>query len=1103
MSHPLKILHLEDNKNDAELVKEILLFNDINCEIVHVDNRADFESELVKGDLSIILADYNLPSFDGLVALALAKEKKPAVPFIFISGVLGEELAIETLKRGATDYVIKSRLERLAPAIGRALREKEEHAQRIRLEREIVELEQMRDELQSIYQQLTRRVRGFLKIDLPFGKYSLVDKFLEDLSGYEIKAWKEKPHFIKEIVHPEFSSYYNQQMDQLKDEIVPKMLEYKIVKKDGEERWWLQFNIGAFDVDGKLMSVSAVIVDNTEDKEAYIKFQNIFENALMGMYRSDIDTGEIIDANNKLAKIFGFDSVENFKKCNAFDFYQNKEERLKIMDQLRKKGYYEEHQIQLKRIDGSLAWVSESARIYPKEGYVEGMMIDITDRKLAEDAIVRNRKAFQIIAEAAIHSQDISILCQKILDGLVETFGFDAGIILLYNANQKLLEPVAVAVETADNAKDLFPISINNPNYLNALVARTGKAVFINDITQDEELRKYQTRIDEPISKASISYPIFSGENALLGVLQLVSKDAREISEEDKLLFETIVDLFSTALEHKRSTRALQDSEEKFRTFAEQSLLGVSIVALPGEFTFVNEEFERISGFSQSELLTMTIRDLTAQILTTQQRIDFQIIIDNMLETLEPIKTEFLIQTKDGKEKWININVAPILNAAGEYKSSGAVILDITEQKRAQMTLERERQAFHILAEASVHAKDIPQLCKRILTGLVDVLQFDVGTFRLYDEKERILDLIAVTMEDESRIKEIKPLSIDDETYLNTFVARSKQAVFAPDISKHAIAKRFQKRVDKFSAKANITWPIVSTKGDLIGTIQISANTTKEFPDEDRFFFDTIIRFFAAALERRWTEEALLESQAQYRRLIDSSPFAIINTNLDGKIIRANHQAVIIFGYNIESDFVGKNFFDLFVDGNKTKVMGHTKTIIESGIINIDEYKVQNKQKQELIIDLSASLVLNENNVPETLIFIGQDITTKKAVEEEQKRFMDVVTSSNEVIISATLSGKIFSVNPAIKNVFGYTVKETIGKNISFLASPNQKASQKQFFKKAIKNNRVTFETVGTHKDGHSIPVIMNLSVTKDEKDKVIFVNAIIIDISDIRKLEE
>ncbi|MFW9924356.1 MAG: response regulator [Candidatus Thorarchaeota archaeon] len=117
MKLPLKILHLEDNKNDAELVEATLLMNNVECEIFNVDNKEDFISSLKKEPWDIILADYNLPGFDGLEALKITKSENPEIPFIFISGVLGEELAIETLKQGATDYVIKSRLERLTSSV--------------------------------------------------------------------------------------------------------------------------------------------------------------------------------------------------------------------------------------------------------------------------------------------------------------------------------------------------------------------------------------------------------------------------------------------------------------------------------------------------------------------------------------------------------------------------------------------------------------------------------------------------------------------------------------------------------------------------------------------------------------------------------------------------------------------------------------------------------------------------------------------------------------------------------------------------------------------------------------------------------------------------
>ena len=95
----------------------------------------------------VILADYRLPSFDGLSALAIAQEKCPDVPFIFISGTIGEEFAVETLRRGATDYILKDRLSRLAPAVRRALAETEEHSKRQKAEEKLKQYQEHLEEL--------------------------------------------------------------------------------------------------------------------------------------------------------------------------------------------------------------------------------------------------------------------------------------------------------------------------------------------------------------------------------------------------------------------------------------------------------------------------------------------------------------------------------------------------------------------------------------------------------------------------------------------------------------------------------------------------------------------------------------------------------------------------------------------------------------------------------------------------------------------------------------------------------------------------------------------------------------------------------------------
>jgi PAS domain S-box-containing protein len=134
VTSPLQILLLEDNSADAALIHELLEADDIVCEVTRVQTRADYLRGLEDPAIDLILADYTLPSFDGLSALKLAQNLRPGLPFIFVSGTLGEEVAIEAMKIGATDYVLKNRLSRLAPSVKRALREAGDRAQRKRAE---------------------------------------------------------------------------------------------------------------------------------------------------------------------------------------------------------------------------------------------------------------------------------------------------------------------------------------------------------------------------------------------------------------------------------------------------------------------------------------------------------------------------------------------------------------------------------------------------------------------------------------------------------------------------------------------------------------------------------------------------------------------------------------------------------------------------------------------------------------------------------------------------------------------------------------------------------------------------------------------------------
>ena len=154
---PLRILLLEDSDLDAELL--VAFLDDLGhpYTLDRVMTRADFTRAAEPGAHHLILADYILPTFDGLGALAIARACCPGTPFVFVSGALGEEVAVEALKRGATDYVTKQRLDRLPRTIMRALAEARALAER---ERALRDLHDLNETLEARVEARTRELEA-------------------------------------------------------------------------------------------------------------------------------------------------------------------------------------------------------------------------------------------------------------------------------------------------------------------------------------------------------------------------------------------------------------------------------------------------------------------------------------------------------------------------------------------------------------------------------------------------------------------------------------------------------------------------------------------------------------------------------------------------------------------------------------------------------------------------------------------------------------------------------------------------------------------------------------------------------------------------------
>ncbi|MBD2519170.1 response regulator [Nostoc sp. FACHB-973] len=173
----LRFLLLEDSLLDAELTQAMLAEGGIDCELVRVESGAEFLTAISTEAFDLILADYALPSFDGISALEIARNQCPEIPFIFVSAVLGEELAIEALKNGATDYVLKQRLGRLVPSVQRALREAKE-----RRDRQLVEESLQKSEAR--YRRIVdTSYEGIWTIDSQ-GRTEFVNQRMSQMLGY-------------------------------------------------------------------------------------------------------------------------------------------------------------------------------------------------------------------------------------------------------------------------------------------------------------------------------------------------------------------------------------------------------------------------------------------------------------------------------------------------------------------------------------------------------------------------------------------------------------------------------------------------------------------------------------------------------------------------------------------------------------------------------------------------------------------------------------------------------------------------------------------------------------------------------------------------------
>ena len=291
MSQKIQILWLEDDERDIELISLRLRRDGLDPQITHVLDEEDFTEELHRGDWDVILADYNLPSFDGITALGIAARIRPDVPFIFVSGSLGEDVAVATLKSGATDYVLKENADKLASSIIRAQTEVRERTARRRAENDLKKSEERN-------RALVDAARDCILSLNTEGVITSLNPAFESITRWSRDEWMSRN--LKELVHPEDEALLTNGLSRVITSREGVTFEARVRCRDLSWKG-IEFNLNLIPTEGRQTRVLGMLRDVSDRRQLEEQLRQAQKMESIGRFAGGIAH----DFNNLLTVIRG------------------------------------------------------------------------------------------------------------------------------------------------------------------------------------------------------------------------------------------------------------------------------------------------------------------------------------------------------------------------------------------------------------------------------------------------------------------------------------------------------------------------------------------------------------------------------------------------------------------------------------------------------------------------------------------------------------------------------------------------------------------------------------------------------------------------------
>jgi PAS domain S-box-containing protein len=765
INKPLRILHLEDEPDFADLVRSLLAKEGLKADLTLVATREEFEEALTKDEFDLILADYLLPSCNGLEALGLARKTCPQKPFLLVSGTIGDQAAIESLRAGATDYVLKMLPDRLVPAIRRAVEEAEERRQRRRIETELVRRE-------KYFRTLTENALDIVTVLSKEGGFLYNSPSVQRVLGHDPKNLIGKVAF--DLVHPEDVAHVREGFETgLQHPERTITLEFRFRHADGT--WRYLEAVGQNRLEEP--HIAAVVVNSreitdrkkTEEslRESEKQYRLIFDGNPTPMWIFDQETLAFLEVNDAALRNYGYSRGEflamNIAQLRAPDEvpamieYMHKLVATGRMATTGLTGVWQHRKKNGGLVDVEIKWNPVS---FKGRAACLAMANDVTERKRIEHRDTALSKLGQSLSSATTPAEAAEIIREIASD----LFRWDAFTLDLFSEERDLVFPTLNIDTDRQGVRFKVPISGRGqePSGMARRIIQHGA-----ELTLREEPLVMPTDVypmgDTSRPSASLMLAPVRNRTKVIGILSIQSYALKAYDQQDLSTLQALADYCGGALERIHAEQALLLSEMRFHDLFDGSPDAIFVEDFNGKVLDVNPAGCQIHGATKEELVGKPVTDLVPVDSREKVARDFALLAEGRLHQIEGLSL-----TKDGRVVPVEVRANRI-----EYAGASALLLhvrDISERKESEAALRSSEMLFHSVWENSVDG------------------------MRLTDEQGTIVavndpfcKLLGVSREE----LEGKPLTViyadadDPETILEKYRQRFKERVIEKQIERH------------------------------------------------------------------------------------------------------------------------------------------------------------------------------------------------------------------------------------------------------------------------------------------------------------------------------